>query len=199
MFAYLKGRLERKTPTVAVVDVGGVGYHLQIPLSTFYELGGVGQEVTLRITTQLRDDSILLYGFLTEGEQEMFAHLVTVSGIGARIAIAVLSGMSVAEIATALAGGDSARLRSIPGIGRKTAERLVVELKDRVGSLAEAEPAGVPEPSTDGIRSDVVSALVNLGYASGQAERATDAVLAEASAEPEFKDLLRETLRRLHR
>jgi len=199
MFAYLRGLLRTKTPNGAVVDVGGIGYQVQIPLSTYYELGEIDDEVSLRITTQIRDEAILLYGFLTEGEQQLFHHLTSVSGVGPRIAIAMLSGMSVPEIATALADGDAARLHSIPGIGRKTAERLIVELKDRVRPLAD-EKSGLEAGGTSGgARADVVSALVNLGYPVGQAERAAADVLKGSQSDMPFETLLRESLRRLLR
>jgi len=199
MFAYVRGLLRTKTPDIAVVEVGGIGYQVRIPLSTFYELADLGEEVSLRITTQVRDEAILLYGFLTEGEQQLFHHLTSVSGVGPRIAISVLSGMSVPEIATALVDGDAARLHSIPGIGRKTAERLIVELKDRVRSLAEEEQGPEPGATPGGNRADVVSALVNLGYPVGQAERAAADVLKGSQSDMPFETLLRESLRRLLR
>lgn len=202
MFAFLRGTLHAKSPELAVVDVGGVGYEVRIPLSTFYRLTEVGGGVALRITTQVREDSISLYGFLEEGEQRLFQHLVSVSGVGARMALAVLSGLTVAEAALALTEKDVHRLQTVPGIGRKTAERLVVELKDKVRDLlpggdpatvaASAEPAGA--------RTDVISALVNLGYPEGPAGRAVDQVLGTAAAQPPgFEDLLRQSLQRLHR
>lgn len=199
MFAYVHGKLHRKAPGTAVVDVGGVGYRVQIPLSTFYELGEEGTTVHLRITCQIRDDAIVLYGFLTEPEQEMFRHLVSVSGVGPRTALAVLSGMPVAEAAAAIVAGEAARLQTIPGIGRRTAERLTLELRDRVGGLAAGAPPAIPPAGEAGVRQDVISALVNLGYPGGKAERATDAVLAGSAEEPEFSAALRETLRRMHR
>ncbi|MHC4934107.1 MAG: Holliday junction branch migration protein RuvA [Planctomycetota bacterium] len=200
MFAFLRGILHEKTPGVAVVAVGGVGYEVRIPLSTFYELGDVGEVVPLRITTLVREDAIQLYGFLTEGEQRLFQHLVSVSGVGARMALAVLSGMSVDEAAAALAGQDVARLQAVPGIGRKTAERLVVELKDRARTLLEqAREGAAPAPAAAGVRADVVSALVNLGYPEGPAARATDRTLAESGEGTLFESLLRGTLQRLHR
>ena len=198
MFAHLRGRLERKAPGSAVVEVGGVGYQVQIPLSTFYELPGTGAEVYLRITTQLREDAILLFGFRTDAEQTLFQHLIGVSGVGPRTALAVLSGMSVGEIAAALVARDVARLQRIPGIGRKTAERLVLELRDKVAPLAAGEEAA-PPVAAEGVRQDVVSALVNLGYPSAQADRATGQAFAEAGDQASFESLLRATLRRLHR
>lgn len=198
MFAYLRGTLERKAPGTAVVDVGGVGYQVQIPLSTFYELPEAGSPVLLRITTQLREDAIHLFGFRTEAEQTLFHHLIGVSGVGPRTALAVLSGMSVPEIAGALTARDVARLQSIPGIGRKTAERLVLELREKVAPLSAGGETAAPPP-VEGVRQDVVSALVNLGYPSAQAERATGQAFTEAGEGASFEELLRATLRRLHR
>jgi Holliday junction DNA helicase RuvA len=199
MFAFLRGKLHDKTPEMAVVDVGGVGYQVRIPLSTFYPLADVGEAVALRITTQVREDSISLYGFLTEGEQRLFEHLVAVSGVGARMALAVLSGMSVAEAATALSNKDVRRLQAVPGIGRKTAERLVVELKERVRDLLEESKPTEPSSLATGPRTDAISALVNLGYPEGPASRAVDQVLAAAGEAPGFEDLLRRSLRGLHK
>ena len=199
MFAFLRGTLHAKSPEVAVVDVGGVGYEVRIPLSTYYRLADVGGSVALRITTQVRADAISLYGFLEEGEQRLFEHLVSVSGVGARMALAVLSGMTVAEAALALTEKDVHRLQAVPGIGRKTAERLVVELKDKARSLLAGQGATAAVASA-GPRTDVVSALVNLGYPEGPASRAVDQVLDTIAAEPPgFDELLRQSLGRLHR
>jgi Holliday junction DNA helicase RuvA len=199
VFAYLRGTLARKAPGVAVIDVGGVGYEVQIPLSTFYELGEEGRDVSLRITARLRDDSLVLYGFGTAAEQDLFRHLIGVAGVGPRTAIAILSGMPVAELLAALAQADAERLRTIPGVGKRTSERLVVELKDRAARLAAAAAAPPGGPARGELREDVVSALVNLGYPPGQAEKVTSQALAGADGEPTFEDLLRRALRRLHR
>ena len=180
-----------------MVDVGGVGYQVQIPLSTFYELPQEGETITLRTTVQIRDDAIHIFGFGTEGERTLFRLLIAVAGVGPRTALAVLSGMSVEEVATAVTTRDIARLQRVPGIGRKTAERLALELHDKVQSLA--GPAADLAPVADGVRRDVVSALVNLGYPAAQAERATDQVLTEAGGAAAFESLLRSALRRLHR
>jgi Holliday junction DNA helicase RuvA len=199
MFAFLRGNLHAKTPESAVVDVGGVGYQVQIPLSTFYELADVGGAVELRITTQVREDSISLYGFSTEGEQRLFEHLVSVSGVGARMALAVLSGMTVGEAAAALVEKDARRLQTVPGIGRKTAERLVVELKEKVRHLLDRE-AGAPGTSMPSVgpRDDVISALSNLGYPDGPATRAVDKALASTGEPVDFEGLLRLSLQQLH-
>ncbi len=202
MFAFLRGTLHAKSPEVAVVDVGGVGYEVRIPLSTYYRLADVGGSVALRITTQVRADAISLYGFLEGGEQRLFESLVSVSGVGARMALAVLSGMTVAEAALALPEKDVRRLQAVPGIGRKTAERLVVELKDKARHLLAGQGATAPSANAGpaGPRTDVISALVNLGYPEGPASRAVDQVLDTVAAEPPgFEELLRQSLQRLHR
>jgi len=202
MFAFLRGTLHAKSPDVAVVDVGGVGYEVRIPLSTYYRLVDVGGGVALRITTQVRADAISLYGFLEEGEQRLFSHLVSVSGVGARMALAVLSGMTVPEAARALTEKDVRRLQAVPGIGRKTAERLVVELKDKARSLLTSAEgtAAAARAEAAGPRTDAISALVNLGYPEGPASRAVDQVLDTAAAEPPgFDELLRQALQHLHR
>lgn len=199
MFAFLRGTLHAKSPDVVVVDVGGVGYEVRIPLSTYYQLADVGGAVALRITTQVRADAITLYGFLGEGEQRLYLLLVSVSGVGARMALAVLSGMTVAEAAVALTEKDVRRLQAVPGIGRKTAERLVVELKDKaLGLLSATGTAATPE--SPGPRTDTISALVNLGYPDGPASRAVDQVLESFTTDsPGFDELLRQSLQRLHR
>ena len=196
MISTLCGTLREKAPGGAVVDVGGVGYQVQIPLSTYYELPQEGEIITLRTTVQIRDDAIHVFGFATEGERVLFRHLIGVAGVGPRTALAVLSGMSVDEVAAAVTTRDIARLQRVPGIGRKTAERLALELQDKVRSLA--GPAADQAPA-GGARQDVVSALVNLGYPAAQAERATDQVLSEAVGVAEFESLLRGALKRLHR
>jgi Holliday junction DNA helicase RuvA len=193
VIARLRGRLLRKGPQEAVVDVGGVGYRVTIPLSTFYRIGEPGIEVTLLTHTHVREDALSLFGFLTEAEQDLFERLIGVSGVGPRLAVSVLSGIEAPDLVSALRGGDVARLTRIPGVGRKTAERLVLELKDKVQGLAAAEepaPAGGPASSA---REDLVSALVHLGYSRPEAERGVDRAL-EQDAEGAFEDLLRRTL-----
>jgi Holliday junction DNA helicase RuvA len=201
MYAYLRGTLGGKAPGMAVVDIQGVGYRVQIPLSTFYELGDEGSPVMLRITTHVREDAILLYGFYTAAEQELFQHLIGVSGVGPKMAIGILSGMSAPELLAALAEGNAARLQTIPGVGKRTAERLTVDLKDRARKLAIA-PSDAPEAASSGTaRDDVISALVNLGYPAGQAEKAAAAALADGGGggdDAPFEDLLRSALRSLH-
>ena len=198
MYSYLRGMLARKTPGFAVVDVGGVGYRVHIPLSTFYELGDEGGEVTLRVTMQVREDAILLYGFLTAAEQELFQHLVAVSGVGPKMAVGILSGMSVPELMAALAEADTGRLQTIPGVGRRTAERLVVELRDRARQLVAGAETLAGRPAPGGVRDDVISALVNLGYPARRAEKVAGQVLAEVGEGTAFEEVLRGALRGLH-
>ncbi|HVR07467.1 MAG TPA: Holliday junction branch migration protein RuvA [Thermoanaerobaculia bacterium] len=195
MIGYLKGTVLRSSPERVLVDVQGVGYEVHVPLSTYYELerAGPGGTVQLFIHTHLREDGIALFGFASEREKLLFEKLIAVSGIGPRLARVVLSGMAADDLLAALAAGDLARLTSIPGIGRKTAERMVLELRDKMRELA-AELPGRAAPAGE----EVVSALVNLGYKPAQAERA----VAEARREqPEasFQALLRASLNRLSR
>jgi len=177
MIAYLSGKLLEKQANTVIVDVGGVGYEVSIPLSTFYELGEVGSEISLRIYTHVREDAIQLFGFKTLRERELYLRLISVQGIGVRSGITMLSGMNADEIILALRTDDLARLTSIPGVGRKTAERLVIELRDKVGELAQGgaaaldTSAGGPLPADD-VFEDALSALVNLGYQRPLAEKA---------------------------
>src|SRR5262249_40190728 len=147
------------------VDVGGVGYDVFVPLSTFYGLGDAGADIVLRIHTHVREDALQLYGFATLLEQELFERLIGISGIGPKVALAVLSGIEPQELIRAIECGDLARLTAIPGVGKKTSERIVVELKDRLPrvTVAAAAAAGLESPSESGLQEDVISALVNLG------------------------------------
>lgn len=196
MIAQLRGRLLRKEPQEAVIDVGGVGYRVTIPLSTFYRIGEPGAEVTLLTHTHVREDALALFGFLTPVEQALFERLIAVSGVGPKLAVSVLSGIEAEELVAALRSSDLARLTRIPGVGKKTAERLVVELKDKMQDLPSAEAAApaVPRAATD----DLVSALVHLGYSQPEAERGVERALRE-HGEGRFEDLLRFALRALSR
>jgi len=197
MIAWLNGTLFSKAADRIVVDVAGVGYEVIIPFSTYYDLGEVGSSVGLHIHTHVREDALSLYGFLTTLEKRLFTMLIQVSGVGPRLAIAALSGLPGEELIRALAGGDVLRLSSIPGIGKKTAERLVLELKDKVrGVMAESgKGAELPAPASS-VQSDVVSALVNLGYSRPVAEKAVAQVVREVQG-GRFEDLLRRSLRRI--
>src|ERR1700752_3275337 len=161
MIGYLRGKLVDKRPNQVLVDVNGVGYQVSIPLSTFYSLGELHDDVTLLVHTHLREDSIALYGFLTAREKQFFELLLSASGVGPVLALKILSGMSVEELVPAIRAGDLARLTRIPGVGRKTAERIVVELKDRLGAVETPVPErGAPREGSQA-ESDVISALVN--------------------------------------
>jgi Holliday junction DNA helicase RuvA len=204
MIAHLSGTLLAKHATSVVVDVGGVGYEVTIPVTTFYDLGEVKAPVSLRIYTHVREDALQLFGFRTERERELFTLLISVSGIGPKSAVAMLSGMSADEIVTAIRTNNYARLTSIPGVGRKTAERLVIELRDKMAALSspalEAEVAAGATAgavaSGDALREDTLAALVNLGYQKAAAERAITHATAEGG-ELSVELLLRRSLRQL--
>jgi Holliday junction DNA helicase RuvA len=195
MIAQLRGTLGDKRPNQILVDVGGVGYLVHIPLSTFYALGDLHSNVTLLIYTQVREDAISLYGFLSSREKHLFELLVSASGVGPALALKILSGMSVDDLVPAVRSGDLVRLTRIPGVGRKTAERIVVELRDKLAAMQVPEDARQPVVTT-GIAGDVVSALLNLGYEQRAAEQAVER--AGKDGEPEtFETLLRNALQQL--
>jgi holliday junction DNA helicase RuvA len=195
MIGQLRGRLADKRPNQVLVDVGGVGYLVQVPLSTFANLSELHTEVTLLIHTHVREDAFSLYGFLSSREKHFFELLLSASGVGPSLALKILSGMSVEELVPAIRGGDLGRLTRIPGVGRKTAERIVVELKDKLEAVAfETQKPATKSPA--GAEADVVSALVNLGYDGRAAENAA----AEAKQEVgsgSFEKLLRAALQSL--
>jgi len=198
MIGYLQGHLIRTTPERLLLDVQGVGYEVHIPLSTYYEIEKrVGSElVALFIHTHMREDGIALFGFWTEREKALFEKLIGVGGIGPRLARVILSGMPPDDLLAAIAAGDVGRLSTIPGVGKKTAERMVLELKDKMRELAAELPEqAAAAPPAD---QDVVSALVNLGYKAAQAERAVADVRRERP-DAAFHDLLRASLNRLSR
>jgi Holliday junction DNA helicase RuvA len=198
MIARLIGQIVEKQATRLVVDVRGVGYEVHVPLSTFYHLPEPGGEVTLRVYTHVREDAIVLFGFATALEQLVFERLIAVSGIGPKLALAVLSGIDPADFVRAVQSGDVARLTRIPGVGRKTAERIGLELKDRLKQPWAAEAAAAAgEPSGEAeLRADLLSALLNLGYHRALAEKAVDGALV-APGERTFERLLRDALRRM--
>jgi Holliday junction DNA helicase RuvA len=203
MIAQITGKLIQKLPNSVIIDVGGVGYELTVPLSTFYDLGDIGSDVSLRAHTYVREDALLLYGFRTEREKKLFLLLLTVSGIGPKLAITVLSGLSTEELVQAIRSNDLARLVGIPGVGKKTAERMLVELKDKVVTVAppgleEQLHPGIAASSNDTVRDDVISALVNLGYSKAVAEKAVSGVLKE-TPDARFEMILKSTLRKLAR
>jgi holliday junction DNA helicase RuvA len=197
MIAVLRGSISEKTPSRVIVDVAGVGYDVLVPLSTFYVLGDPGAAVTLRIHTHVREDVIALYGFVTRLEQDLFERLISINGVGPKLALAVLSGIEPAELIRAIRTQDVARLTRIPGIGKKTAERIGLELKDRLpASLHIAEPAPAASTAADQLRDDLLSALVNLGYQRPVAEKAVERVL-QAQPEARFEAALKDVLRGL--
>lgn len=193
MIAKVRGTLEHKTPGEVIVDVGGVGYQLFTALSVFYRLPEVGEPVTLLAYTHVREDALQLFGFFDPAEKQAFVLLTGVSGIGPRLALNILSGMAAGELLGALRDGDVARLVSIPGVGKRLADRMIVELRDKIEVLPEA----VPEPADPGIRGDALSALVNLGYRRPDAERVVRQVLDQGAAE--LETVLKEALRLLSR
>jgi holliday junction DNA helicase RuvA len=198
MIASLHGRLAEKQPNRIVVDVNGVGYDVFVPLSTFYRLGDEGADVALRIHTHVREDQLALYGFGTSLEQQIFERLLGVSGIGPKLALAVLSGIEPADLVRAVQLGDVARLTAIPGVGKKTAERIGLELKDRLPVTGLLEPEADGGSAHDTLRRDLLSALLNLGYHRALAEKAVDAALARAGT-PTFEVVLKHALRALAR
>jgi len=199
MIAFLRGTILYKQPNLIIVDVQGVGYEVHVPLSTYYELGDDGVEVALGIYTHVRDDALQLYGFLTSLEQQLFERLIGISGIGPKLAVAILSGIEPRELVTAVQRADVARLTGVPGIGRKTAERIVLELKDRLTHLPVPDVDRVATvPAGDRLRDDLLSALQNLGYHRPLAEKAVESALA-ATTTPTFEQALKAALRELMR
>ena len=198
MIALLRGTLVDKNPSRLIVDTAGVGYDVQVPLSTFYVVGEPGTPVTLRIHTHVREDVIALYGFATPLELTLFERLIAINGIGPKLALAVLSGIEPADFVKAIRTQDVARLTAIPGIGKKTAERIGLELKDRlpVALQAPGQESGSATRPEDQLRDDLLSALVNLGYQRAVADKAIDAVLRRSAADG-FEGVLREVLRGL--
>ena len=199
MIGQLKGQLLHKKPNVLLVDVHGVGYEVFIPLTSFYELPPEGSEISLKIHTHVREDALVLFGFHTQREKDLFLKLISISGIGPKLAIAILSGAQVEELAQAIAESNLVRLTAIPGVGRKTAERLVLELKSQITPFLLREQAAAEKQTglSSPLEEDILSALVNLGYPRAAAEKALSMVLRSAECERTFEEVLRNTLRRL--
>jgi Holliday junction DNA helicase RuvA len=197
VIAHLRGRVLEKQPNRIVVDANGVGYDVSVPLSTFYVLGEVGSEVALRIHTHVREDALSLFGFFTRLEQELFERLISVSGIGPKVALAVLSGIEPPDLVRAIERADLARLTAIPGVGKKTSERIVVELRDRLPRVVAPAPRD-GQIEAPAIKDDVLSALINLGYHRPLAEKAVEAAV-KAIPGGEFEPTLRQALRELAR
>jgi Holliday junction DNA helicase RuvA len=192
MIGLLRGRLLEKRPNQVILDVGGVGYLVAVPLSTFAALGELHAEVTLLIHTHVREDALMLYGFLSAREKHVFELLLGASGVGPSLSLKILSGMNVEELVPAIRGGDIVRLTKIPGVGRKTAERMVLELKDKLDAIAVETDKPTPA-SPAGVEADVKSALINLGYDDRTAESAVTEAKREAGISS-FEKLLRVTL-----
>lgn len=201
MIAFLSGTILEKNANSLVLDVSGVGYEVTIPLSTFYDLGEAGSEVALRVYTHVREDQISLFGFRTGLEKELFMQLISVSGIGPKSAVTALSGMSADEIIGAIRQNNLVRLSSIPGVGKKTAERIVIELRDKVAKLSgaavdSADSSGSVSVAGDSVFDDAVSALVNLGYQKAAAEKALKQALQDGT-DGTVQKLLRRALQLL--
>jgi Holliday junction DNA helicase RuvA len=197
VIAHLRGTIIEKQPSRVVVEVSGVGYDVSVPLSTFFGLGEPGSEAALRIHTHVREDALALYGFATILEQVLFERLIGVSGIGPKLALAVLSGIEPPELVRAIERGDVARLTAIPGVGKKTSERIVLELKDRLPRAPiAAAGAGTAAAAAPLLRDDLLSALINLGYHRPLAEKAVDAAM-KMTSEGSFEEVLKRALREL--
>ena len=203
MIAYISGKLLEKQANTVIVDVGGIGYEVTIPLSTFYEIGEVDSEISLRIYTHVREDALQLFGFQSEREKQLYLKLISVQGIGAKSGITMLSGMSADEIIVAIRTDNLARLTSIPGVGRKTAERMVIELRDKLNDLSStaaqqqlSQASGGAGASVDSVYEDALSALTNLGYQRNAAEKALKQAVQEGT-EMSVQKLLRKGLQLL--
>ncbi|MBE7515863.1 MAG: Holliday junction branch migration protein RuvA [Chloracidobacterium sp.] len=198
MIAHLSGKIIEKTTDAIVVDVAGVGYEVSVPLSTFYELGEAGSRVSLRIHTHVREDAIVLFGFSTASERDLFLRLISVQGVGPKLAITILSGVSAEDLAHAIRTDNFARLTSIPGVGKKTAERLVLELRDKLAEIGrDARPAaGISDTEGGKAFDDALSALVNLGYQRTAAEKALQQAV-KGGTEISVQKLLRAALQLL--
>ncbi len=197
MIAHLIGKLIYKSPDHSIVDVNGIGYKIFTPLSTYYVLPKTGESVTLHIHTRVREDELKLFGFLTEEEQTIFEKLITINKVGPKLALGILSGMSPENLLTAIMNNDAARLSSIPGVGKKTAERLTLEMKDKLSDLtfemAHQQDTEVPE----GPYEDALSALVNLGYKKPQAEKSLKSAYNKIGRDGSLEDLIKESLNNL--
>jgi Holliday junction DNA helicase RuvA len=201
MIAFLRGRVLEKQPNRVIVDVGGVGYDVAVPLSTFYVAGEAGADISLRVHTHVREDQLALYGFATPLELAIFERLISVSGIGPKLALSVLSGMESRDLVNAIQRGDIARLTRIPGVGRKTAERMVVELRDRLSKALggiEGVEGATRASASDALRDDLVSALSNLGYHRQAIDKVLDKVISDGDP-PAFETALRASLKDLSR
>jgi Holliday junction DNA helicase RuvA len=193
VIAHLRGQILYKIPHYVVIDCGGVGYELAISVATYTELPEVGKEVQLHVHTHVREDALQLFGFYEVTEKRLFEKLLTISGIGPKLAITVLSGINAERLVGAIRAGDHATLTRIPGIGKKTAERVVLELKDKLDDMAGFVPDDAPR-SLGAVADDVLSALVNLGYARPAAQKAVEAAAKDASVSGDFEKLFRASM-----
>ena len=200
MIAHLRGKLVDKHPNFVIIDVGGdvggVGYAVTIPVSTYSQLGQTGAEAALHIYTHVREDTLALFGFATRAEKAIFEQLITVSGIGARLAVTILSGLPADVLSKAIRSGDVTRLTKIPGVGKKTGERMILELREKLGPAIASDEATVPPNADDATQEEVISALLNLGCTRDAAQKAVGRALKEKSAEDmlEFESLFRRAL-----
>lgn len=194
MIAHLKGQLTDKSPEHSVVNVNGIGYKVFTPLSTYYALPKPGEPVSLRIHTRVREDELKLFGFLTEEEQTIFEKLIAINKVGPKLALGILSGMSPADLLTTIINNDSAKLSAIPGVGKKTAERLVLEMKDKLHNLALEMEHKTGTDSPGGFYDDALSALLNLGYKKPQAEKALKAAYNSSRQDSSLEELIKESL-----
>jgi Holliday junction DNA helicase RuvA len=199
MIAHLQGLLHFKSPEYLVIDVDGIGYQVHVPLSTFYDLPQAGSTVSLHIHTHVREDALQLYGFQSPEEKALFVRLISISGIGPRLAVNILSGITPAELVESLSQNNLARLISIPGVGRKTAERIMVEMRDKVSTLALAHDVTSPVKTAadEAMIDDALSALLNLGYKKGVAQRAVENARHRLEGEITLESLLKEALREM--
>lgn len=199
MIAYLKGQLFQKSTQSIIIEAGGIGYEVFVPLSTYYALPEQDQKVSLHIYTHVREDTLCLFGFSSSLEKDLFLLLISVSGIGPKLAVNILSGIGPQELVQAIAIGDSNRLKAIPGVGKKTAERIVLELKDKAARLGAQRIKKVPQQTVavdDLLRSDALSALINLGYSANAAKKAVDKA-SQTINNDSLEALIKEALRLL--
>ncbi|MDG1929325.1 MAG: Holliday junction branch migration protein RuvA [Nitrospinaceae bacterium] len=197
MIAHLIGKLIYKSPDHSIVDINGIGYKIFTPLSTYYVLPKTGESVTLHIHTRVREDELKLFGFLTEEEQTIFEKLITINKVGPKLALGILSGMSPKNLLTAIMNNDAGRLSTIPGVGKKTAERLTLEMKDKLSDLTFEMEHQLDSEAPEGFYEDALSALVNLGYKKPQAEKSLKSAYNKIGKSSSLEELIKESLNNL--
>lgn len=195
MIGYLDGKLKHKSPDYLIIDVNGVGYCVHVPLSTFYDMPAVGETISLNIHTHVREDMLQLYGFRTLAEKEMFLHLIAINGVGPRLAIGILSGITPDGLRAAVLQQDHRRLKNIPGIGKKIAERIALELRDKLKIKPAKEELIAPSAGAQDVFSDAYSALLNLGYRASEIDKSLKRVQQKLGDTPALESLLKEALR----